>query len=672
SYAYWSSAFGRDPNAVGQAVRLRGRSYRIIGVAPEGFTGTVVDSSPELWIPYSNVLDLSLYPAPTLDNYAIEITARLRPGVSRMRAEQETAALWNRYEEEVARQNLNYRSGHLEVRSITFGLSPLRDRSRTALLLMLGGAGLLLLMVCANVGGLLLVRAAARERETAVRLAVGASRGRIARQRLTESVLLVLIGGSLGILAAYASTPLVTRLLPPARGIGNDPGELRTLTLDLHPDFRVVAFSIGVCALAAILSALAPAWRASRQDLSFALKTSMSDRRHTRFQGSLCAVQVALCTVLLTGAGLMARTFLNLRDVKTGFDASHVAIFSMDPYVRGFSERDTWLFQRRVIESAGMLPGIEAAAITNRALMRGIGLVASIAFPGQRGDGLPNTSTMSVSPDYFNVMGMHLIQGRGLTETDVEEEGKTSHAVVNQAFVRKFLAGQDPLGKQFSIGKEYSNPGFEVVGVVNDTNYRSLREIPPPVIYTYAFGPMRFQDTFVLHVRTRGDPREMIPRVEAMLRSLDPQMPVYQAATLPEEIDRSLWQEQLLVALASGFATFAMALSAIGLYGILAHFVAGKRREIGLRMALGAEPRRVIWLVASHVAPVLAGGLVAGAALSWFGGKWIVSLLYGVRPSDPASTLAALVLMLVVGLGSATVPVAHAIRLNPVSTLRQE
>jgi predicted permease len=677
SYAYWSSAFGRDPSIIGQTIRIKGHAFRIAGVAPEGFTGTIVDSSPDVWIPFQNSIDFSGMANPSLDNFAIEITARLRPGVTLAQAEQETSALWIRYQEDaVAADPKNHDlpgNRHLELHSLTYGLSPLRDQSRMALLLMLAGAGLLLLMVCANVGGLLLARAAGREKETAVRLAVGASRGRIVRQRLTETLLLVAVGGAAGIWAAHASIPLVVRLLPPARGIGNDPAELRTLTIDLRPDFRVIVFSIGICALAAILSGLAPAWRSSRYDLSTALKTSISDPHHARFQAWLCALQVALCTVLLAGAGLMARTLDNLRNLKTGFDASHVSIFSMDPHSRGYDGEQTWLFERRLLDAVRTLPGVDAAAISNRALMRGIGLVSWIVFPGQHGDGLPNTSTMSVSPDYFRVMGMHLIAGRELKDDDLEEEGKTSHVVVNQAFVRKFLSGQnDPLGKQFSIGKEYAKPGYEIVGVVNDTNYRSLREVPPPVMYSYGLGPKKYPDTFVLHVRSRGNPREMIQRVLALVKSSDPQMPVYEVAALTDDIERSLWQERLLVALASGFGAFAIALGAIGLYGILAHFVAGRRREIGLRMALGAEPRRVIWLVVQRIVPAVAGGILAGAALSWLSGRWLASLLYGVQPFDPTSMIAALALLLAAGIAAAAIPVIRAIRLDPASTLRQE
>jgi predicted permease len=325
SFGYWVRSFGRDPKVVGQTVRLKGHVFQIVGVAPERFDGTIVDSGPDLWIPFSNFLDFSGTPNPRLDNFLIEIIARLRPGISREQAEQETAALWTRYMKDAAvRDPKDYQSrnnGQLEVRSIAYGLSPIRDQSRTALVLLLAGTGLLLLMVCANVGGLLLARATAREKETAVRLAVGASRGRIVRQWLTESLLLTSVGGGAGIAAAYATMPLLVRWLPPARGIGIDPAELRTLSLDLHPDLRVVAFSITVCALTAVLSAFAPAWRSSRHDLYLALKTTISDTRHRRFQSVLCALQVALCTVLLMSAGLMGRSLSNLRGLNAGFDS---------------------------------------------------------------------------------------------------------------------------------------------------------------------------------------------------------------------------------------------------------------------------------------------------------------------------------------------------------------
>ena len=679
SYGYWVRSFGRDPKVVGQTVRLKGHAFQIVGVAPEQFDGTIVDSGPDLWIPFSNFIDFSGVPNPRLDNFVIEIIARLRAGVSREQAEQETAALWTRYMEDAAvRQPQNYlgrNNGRLEVRSITYGLSPIRDQSRTALLLLLAGTGLLLLMVCANVGGLLLARATAREKETALRLAVGASRGRIVRQWLTESLLLTSIGGSAGIAAAYASMPLLVRWLPPARGIGIDPAELRTLSLNLHPDLRVVVFSIAVCALTAVLSAFAPAWRSSRHDLYVALKTTISDTRHRRFQSVLCAIQVALCTVLLMAAGLMARTLSNLRSLNTGFDRDRVAIFSVDPHVRGYDSQQTWSLRQRLLDGARALPDVEAAALANRPLMRGIGLGNAAIFPGQRGDGIINTSVNDVTAEYFGVMGIRLLEGRGFGEADRQEEGKTTHVIVNETFVQRFLAGQSPIGRQFaaslSVGKEFE-PQYEIIGVVNDTKYRSLREIPPAIYYTYAFGPKAYPDAFILHVRTQGDPRAIIQPVYKLLQSIDPTVPFYQVATLSEEIDRSLWQERLLVAVASCFGVFAMTLSAIGLYGILAYFVTGRRREIGLRMALGAESGHVIWLVTKRVIPALAAGILGGGLLSLLAGAWVRSLLYGVQSFDPLSTSGALLLLIAIGIGAAAVPALRAIRVDPASTLREE
>jgi hypothetical protein len=303
--------------------------------------------------------------------------------------------------------------------------------------------------------------------------------------------------------------------------------------------------------------------------------------------------------------------------------------------------------------------------------MRGIGLGNAIVFPGEKGDGVINTSTNFVSAEYFEVMGMHVLAGRGFGETDIEEEGKLTKVIVNETFVQRFLSGQSPLGRQFSNGKEFVKPRFEIIGVVNDTKYRSLREVPPPIYYTCAFGPKAYPDAFILHVRTHGDPRAIIQPMRKLLQSIDSTVPFYQVATLSEEVDRSLWQERLLVALASSFGIFAMTLSAIGLYGILAYFVTGRRREIGLRMALGAESGHVIWLVIRRVLPTLVVGILGGAILSVLAGVWVRSLLYGVQPFDAWSTSAALLLLAAVGIGAAAAPALRAIRVDPASTLRE-
>lgn len=304
--------------------------------------------------------------------------------------------------------------------------------------------------------------------------------------------------------------------------------------------------------------------------------------------------------------------------------------------------------------------------------MRGIGLGTPVVFPGQRGDGIINTSMNFVTPGYFETMGIRLLAGRELEEGDRSEEGKIANVVVNQAFAHKFFEGQDPLGREFAFGKEFVKPQYRIVGMVNDTKYRSLREIPPPIFYQYTLGPKQFPDTFILHVRTHGDPRLIMAPVRALVRSLDPAMPLYQVATMAEEVDRSLWQERTLAMLGATFGVFGAALSGVGIYGILAHFVAGRRKEIGLRMALGAPRARLIWLVSNRVAAPVCGGIIAGALIAAAAGAWVRSLLYGVEPMDPRSSGLTLILLFAAAIAAAAVPVLRALRVEPASTLRNE
>jgi macrolide transport system ATP-binding/permease protein len=669
SYAYWSRAFGRDAGAIGQKVKLHGHAFTIVGVASREFNGTVIDSSPDLWMPFANTMDLQNVPNPDMDRYPIEIIARLRPGVTITRAQEEATLFYARY---LRQQSGDNNAGRLEVRSIANGLSPLRDQSRAGLILLLAGTGVLMLMVCANVGGLLLARSIAREKEAAVRLAIGASRMRIVAQNLTDGLLVTAMGGLAGWLLAAVTMPLLLHLMPPARGIGFDPQEIRSLTIDIRPDLKVAALSLAMCALAAVLCALAPAWRSTRSDILMALKNTMSEKRHGRFQSALCGLQVALCTLLIFSAGLMVRSLSNLRTSDTGFDPAHVVIFSLDTHIRGYDSGQAWVFRRRLLASVKALPGVDGTAISGRALMRGIGLANSVVFPGQRGDGIINSSTNSVTPDYFDVMSIRRLAGRGFAETDLPEKGKLTKTIVNEAFVKKFLSGRNPVGAQFGSGPGIVKPGFEIIGVVGDTKYRSLREIPPPIFYTYNLGPAAYPESFVLHVRTHRDPHEMIQPVLKLLKSIDSQVPVYQVATLSEEIDRSLWQERLLVALTTSFGLFAMLLSMIGLYGVLAYFVVRRRREIGVRMALGAQTGQVVWLVVKRLIPTLCMGLLAGAALSALAAGWVRNLLYGIQPLDPSSAGTALLLMMGLGVAGAVAPALRAVRVDPASALRQD
>jgi putative ABC transport system permease protein len=673
SHACWARSFGRDPNVIGRPVRLQGHVYTIVGVTQQAFTGTTLDSSPDLWMPFADLHDFERIPDPNLDHYVIEIIGRLRPGISARQAQRETAAFWDRHLREAEIGNPTGYSGlnrgELQVRSITYGVSPMRNQSTSGLMLLLVGTGLMLLMICANVSGLLLSRATARESETAIRIALGASRARIMRRWFVESLLLTVVGGVAGLSIAYAGMPLLMRWLPPAHGIGFDPGEVRPLDLYIAPDLRVAAFVFGILANAAALCALAPAWRSWGWEINIALKSTTSDRRTHVFQSLLCTFQVALCTTLLISAGQLTRSLANLFESNAGFDRDHVTVFSIDPHVRGYDSQRTWLLEQRLLDSVRGLPGVDGAGLAYRGLMRGIGLGSSVVFPGQTG-GIINTSMNSVTPEYFGVMRIRLLEGRNFLRNEMAPDQQPQKVIVNSAFVRKFLDGRDPLGQQFDTGRRFQKPRYEIIGVVSDTKYRSLREIPPPIFYTDDFGPKAYPDSFILHVRSHGDPHAVIQPVRRLLNSIDPELPLYEVATLSEEVDRSLWQERLISALASFFGIFASLLAAVGLYGLLAYSVSRRQQEIGLRMALGADSWQVIRPLVRGLAPLLAIGFVVGAALSWSAGSFVRSLLYEVQVFDLAAEIPAIVLLLAIGILGAAVPALRAMRVDPSTALR--
>jgi hypothetical protein len=299
-------------------------------------------------------------------------------------------------------------------------------------------------------------------------------------------------------------------------------------------------------------------------------------------------------------------------------------------------------------------------------------LGTSVVFPGGSGTGVINTSTNSVSPEYFDVMRIPLLAGRQFRPSDTPAESKIENVIVNQAFARTFLNGKNPLGAQFDTGQRFAKPRYNIVGVAGNTKYRSLREIPPPIVYMPDFGPNSYPDTFILHVRSAGDPHSVLQPVRALLRSIDPTIPIYQVGTLSEDIDRSLWQERLLVALTCCFGVFALVLSGIGLYGILAYFVARREREIGVRMALGAGAGRVVKLVARQVAPTLVAGAATGVLFAWLARRWVESVLYEVQPVDGVTTSGVVVLLVVMGLAGTVGPTLKALRLDPASVLRVE
>jgi predicted permease len=671
SYAFWKRRFNADTRVIGRSISLQGHRCVIIGVTPEEFNGISADTSPDVRVPFTSVTALS----PDRDYNRVEqleyeLIGRLHPRMTIGSAQAACAGVWDAVMESL-RSDPNAPTTQIELqvsRGIELqpaarGVSSLRTQFSTALLCLMIAAGLLLMMVCANVAGLLLARSAARRQEITIRAAVGASRARLIRQMMTESALLSLFGAIGGLLAAFASMPFVVRLLPPIRHID---GTILPLSVQIRPDPRILGFSLAVSALTVLLFGLGPAFHAARADLYSSLKTARSSRSAGRY--GLVILQVGLCAFLLTAAGLLLNTFERLRHLDAGFDRDRVITFSADPRMRQYSPERQRALEARLLENVRALPGVDSAAIASRGLMRGAGFKMTFVLPGQKA-GPPdylNASTNSVSPDYFSTMGMHFTAGRNYTASE-PLGARPQPRVVNEAFARLLFPGLDPLGRLFGSKGEY-----QIAGVVSNAKYRSLREPVPPTVYSL-WGPgFKMVESFILHVRTRARPESIVRPVNGVMRSMDPQLPFYEIKTLAEEVESSLWSERLVAGLASAFAVIATLLAGIGIYGLLSYTVAQRTHEIGIRMALGAMPLNILNLVSLRVAALVAGGIALGAAGSAATAQWIAHLLYGVSARDAATMSAAAIFVVFIAAAATAIPVARAISIEPVTALRQE
>jgi predicted permease len=667
SYGFWQRRFASDVHVVGRGIALRGHKFVVVGVMPRTFNGITADTAPDLRIPLRAFPLLRFEGAFRGNGIALEIAARLKPGVSLAQARAECSAIWRATTEDALRRANdtpgNIRSDlsrGLQVESIERGVSVLRDRFGPALELLAGSSGLVLLLMCSNVAGLLLARTAARREEIALRLALGATRARLVRQMLIESALLADLGAAGGWLVAALSMPLLVRALPPMRD------RLTTqlaLSLDVAPDTRVLLFATGVSLATALLFGLAPALAASRVSLDSLLRGARSSRGG-RLRPALVVFQVALCTLLLTGAGLLVRSFQQLHGVDPGFDAAHVVTFTVYPGLSGYSQERCDKLRLALLDRVRTLPGVASAASSSRAVMRGSGIKSSIRPEGQpitEADFL-NTSINTVSPEYFDAMGMRILAGRGFQDSD--RDAKPARVLVNQAFARQLFPGIDPVGRRLWNGM---GSLWEIVGVVNDAKYRSLREPMTPTYYT-----LGSDDVFILIVRTRMRPETIIQPVRRELAALDPALPFIEIHTLAEEVDASAASERLTATLASLFGLLAAILAALGIYGLLSYAVAQRRREIGIRMAVGARPTDIAQMIGRQSLTMVAVGVAAGLAAAWELAPAIRSLLYGVAPADGVSLGAAAVFVMVVSAVATAIPAGRATRVEPASALRDE
>jgi predicted permease len=669
-YGYWQSAFGGSLSVVGKTIRVNNVVFTIVGVADRGFTRLTPGKSVDVWVPYTQAVPLGISWEGKLgaDHVSMWLTvlARLKPGVARGQAQATLNTLF---------RNETLHGGtpiwkEADDPAMTLvpaqeGLVGFRQNLEVPLLLMMAAVGIVLLIACANVAGLMLARSAAREKEMAVRLALGASRRRVMQQMLTESLLLSVAGAALGVVLAYGGARALVAFMA-----ANTNSPLR---VDVRPDATVLVFTAVAALLTGIGFGLAPAWRGARTraasefnkgNAGRALQTAHGSRRRFGLGGTLVVLQVALSMVVLTGAGLLLRTLEKLRSVDPGFDTRNVLLFDIDPRLAGYTEDGIAPLYQNLQSRLQALPGVVSASYASDALLDGSLWTQDVKVEGQSGKDTVETQMLSVGADYFKTMRIPLLRGRGLGAAEVRP-GQTM-AVVNEAFVRKFVGARNPLGLHFGPS-DPKETQWEIAGIVGDTKYEGLRAEDGPTAYV----PMRKGEaTFA--VRTAGAPVALIPAVRKTVSDLDANVPILRLVTQAQTIDRLLLNERLVARLFGLFAGLGLMLACIGLYGLLSYEVAGRTREIGIRTALGAQQRSVLLLFLRRGLILVVVGSVAGSAAAILVSRMLQSLLFGVRPTDPATFAVVPVLLVAVGVAACWIPAMRATRVDPVVALRCE
>lgn len=679
SYGFWQRRFNGDPQALGKTIRVQGHTFVIVGVLPREFNGLAADSGPDVRLP------LRVWPllAPGLagrpEYVSLELAGRLKPGVSITRAQAEARTIWDAAFADMRRRmpgNVSRGPVYpLDLDPLEDGTSVLRDRYGAALKFLVACSGLLLLMVCANVAGLLLAEGAVRRQEFAVRLAMGATRARLVSQMLVESSFVGALGAAGGIMLAAVLTPLLSHMLPVIHDGGNS---LLTLSPNIGIDRRVLMFSLALSTATVLLFGLAPAITGSRTSLESILRANRS-RRTWRGRKVLLLIQVAMCTALLSGATLLIRTLQDLRKLNPGFDSEHVVTFTIEipifyqpgMAIESLQQRAVSFFdtlQERIQEA----PGVASVSLAERGIMRERGMGTTIARVGERPsqEDFLAVSVNDVTPSYFETLGLRLLSG-GLFHGSPYNQPKPEQVIVNEAFVQRFFPGVDPVGRRFGRAApgQLAGPDAEIIGVVSDAKYRSLREPIRPTLYEpFPYG----EGTLVVHVRTRGKPELMIQPVRHVIQEFDASMPIINIDTLADEVEASSSSERLTAALGSLFAILAVVLSAAGIYGLLAYAVAQRRREIGIRVALGATPSDVRGLIGREGLTLVIGGIILGVIVARVASPLIASLLYGVSPADGSSLAGAALGMLALSIIAAAVPMGQAAYIDPASALRDD
>jgi predicted permease len=705
NYEYWQKAFGGSASAIGKVVKLNNVPFTIVGVAEPRFLALSFGNIYDLWVPLSfrPVINQNPYQHRSYDDplsWWLLIIGREQAGVPVERTQAALDVLFHNFAQHAGDRPVFETKDNAKLQLVPAQAALVGESPHFAdpLRVMMTAVGFVLLIACANVAGLMLARASARQGEIAVRLALGAGRGRLLRQLLTESVLMALLGGALGMLFAFWGSRAIVSMI----------GSSQTRPLGLSPelDWKVLAFTAGMSLLTGIVFGLAPALRSLHLDLTPALKSGSQSSgarpasRHRWFSlgNALVAVQAALAIIVLMGAGLLVHTLRNLKDVNPGFDTRNLLTFGLTPELAGYKNADIDALYRDLQERIAGVPGVMNVSFSEAPLLAGSWSRESFRYvpPGESKRIEVEADYMPISPEFFSTLKISFLSGRNFNGADFSRaeildtaqralmDARAAHtkppdmpslpmpAIINAQFAKKYFAGVNAIGQRFgaedgSDPDRPKDPGYEVVGIVGDAKYDSLRRDIDPTMYIPLTGAAA-----AFEVRTAGDPKAVIPSIRSLIEQRDSNLPMMNIATQSEQIDRRLAQERIVAQLSSFFGVLALLLACIGLYGLLSYEVTRRTREIGIRVALGAQRMDLIRMVVWQGIALACAGTVVGLVAAIGIGKLLKSLLYGVKPSDPITLAVVSLLVIGVAVCAAFVPARRATTVNPVIALRYE